>query len=37
MAESSSDDPELTRALQAVAQNLLNPAFQVGDIDNQPK
>ena len=33
MAEPSSDDPEVTRALQAVAQNLLNPAFQV----NQPR
>jgi hypothetical protein len=35
MAESSSDNPELTRALQKVAQNLLSPAFQVGDTDTQ--
>jgi hypothetical protein len=37
MAESSSDDPELTRALQAVAQNLLNPAFQVGEINKEAR
>src|SRR5882762_2799130 len=28
MAESSSDNPEMTSAMQAVAQNLLSPAFQ---------
>jgi hypothetical protein len=36
MAESSSDNPEVTRALQAVAQNLLSPAFQGGDINTPP-
>ena len=37
MAESSSDNPELTRALQAVAQNLLSPAFQDGDTNTQAR
>jgi hypothetical protein len=37
MAESSSENPELTRALQAVAQNMLSPAFQVGDTSTQPR
>jgi hypothetical protein len=37
MAESSSENPELTRALQAVAQNLLSPAFQDGDTNTQSR
>jgi len=39
MAESSSDNPELSRALQSVAQNLLSPAFQAQarDISTQPR
>ena len=36
MAESSSNNPDLTRALQTVAQNLLPPVFQVGD-STQPR
>ena len=36
MAESSSNNPDLTRALQTVVQNLLPPAFQVGD-STQPR
>jgi hypothetical protein len=39
MVESSSDIPEVNHALQAVAQNMLSPAFQVqaGDISTQPR
>lgn len=37
MAASSSDNPELNRALQAVAQNLLPSAFQVGDTNTPPR
>jgi hypothetical protein len=31
MAESSSDNPDLARALQAVTQNVVSTTFQVGD------
>jgi hypothetical protein len=37
MAQSSSDNPEVNRALQAVAQNMLSPAFQAGDVSNQAR
>jgi hypothetical protein len=37
MTESSSDHPEVNRALQAVAQNMLSPAFQAGDISTQAR
>jgi len=37
MTESSSDNPEVNRALQAVAQNMLSPAFQAGDISTQAR
>ena len=36
MAESSFNNPDLTHVLQTVAQNLLPPAFQVGD-STQPR
>jgi hypothetical protein len=37
MAEAPSENPDLTRALQAVAQNLLSPAFQDGETSAQPR
>jgi len=37
MAESLSDNPEVNRALQAVAQNMLSTAFQAGDISTQAR
>ena len=37
MAETPSENPDLNRALQAVAQNLLSPAFQVGETSSQPR
>jgi len=36
MAEAPRENPDLTRALQAVAQNLLSPAFQDGETSAQP-
>ena len=35
MAESLSDNPELTRALQTVTQNVVSATFQVGDINTK--
>jgi len=37
MAEAPRENPDLTRALQAVAQNLLSPAFQDGETSAQPR
>ena len=39
MAESSSENPEVRRALKSVANNLLSPAFQAqgGDTSTQPR
>ena len=37
MAESSSDNPEVNRALQAVALNILDPAFKGQAISTKPR
>jgi hypothetical protein len=37
MAESSFDSPEVNRALQAVAQNILDPAFKAQAISTKPR
>jgi len=37
MGDSSSDNAEIDRALQAVAQNMLSPAFKAGDTSTQPR
>jgi len=37
MGEASSDNAEIDRALQAVAQNMLPPAFKAGDTSTQPR
>ena len=37
MDETSSDNPEVARALKTVTQNMLSSAFQVGEIDTQPR
>ena len=37
MAESSSDNPELTHTLKAVSQNILATTFHIGDDSTQPR
>jgi hypothetical protein len=37
MDETSSDNPEVARALKTVAQNMLSTAFQDGEIGTQPR